>query len=233
MNITADTIDSTLYDAFGQRQISTLYTQSNQYHVILEALPEFQNDPRKLDSLYVQGAATTTVAGAAASTSGRNTSAASSVTTLTASSNANSSTTQGTQLSSAASSSSSSSLTTQNNTVNNASSTASPTGSNLSTGTPTNALSSPQAAPPLRPHPQPNLGSGLCRRRRLHQHHAHSRAALRLHPFRDEALPAHHRAPGPVSRGNRILQCCRRLLAWPGGRRGQPHASATSICRPA
>ena len=58
MNITADTIDSTLYDAFGQRQISTLYTQSNQYHVILEALPEFQKDPRKLDSLYVQGSAT-------------------------------------------------------------------------------------------------------------------------------------------------------------------------------
>jgi multidrug efflux pump len=142
MNITADTIDSTLYDAFGQRQISTLYTQSNQYHVILETLPEFQKDPRKLDSLYVQGSATTTVASAAASTSGRSTTAASSVATLTASSTANSSTTQGTQLSSAAGSSSSSSLTAQNNTVNNASSTASPTGSNLSTGTPTNALSS-------------------------------------------------------------------------------------------
>jgi multidrug efflux pump len=142
MNITADTIDSTLYDAFGQRQISTLYTQSNQYHVILETLPEFQKDPRKLDSLYVQGSATTTVASAAGSTSGRSTSAASSVNTLTASSTANSSTTQGTQLSSASGSSSSSSLTAQNNTVNNASSTALPTGSNLSTGTPTNALSS-------------------------------------------------------------------------------------------
>jgi multidrug efflux pump len=142
MNITADTIDSTLYDAFGQRQISTLYTQSNQYHVILEALPDFQKDPRKLDSLYVQGAATTTVASAATSTSGRNTTAASSVTTLNASSTANSSTTQGTQLSSSSGSSSSSSLTSQNNTVNNASSTASPTGSNLSTGTPTNSLSS-------------------------------------------------------------------------------------------
>jgi multidrug efflux pump len=140
MNITADTIDSTLYDAFGQRQISTLYTQSNQYHVILEVLPEFQRDPRKLDSLYVQGAANTATASAAGSTSGRNTSAASSVTTLTPSSSAASSTTQGTQLSSA-SSSSSSSLTTQNNSVNNASTTASPTGSNLSTGTPTNVLS--------------------------------------------------------------------------------------------
>ncbi len=142
MNITADTIDSTLYDAFGQRQISTLYTQSNQYHVILEALPDFQKDPRKLNSLYVQGAATTTVASPAASTSGRSTTAASSVATLTASSTANSSTTQGTQLSSTSGSSSSSSLTSQNNTVNNASSTASPTGSNLSTGTPTNSLSS-------------------------------------------------------------------------------------------
>jgi multidrug efflux pump len=140
MNISADTIDSTLYDAFGQRQISTIYTQSNQYHVILEAVPEFQKDPKKLDSLYVQGVATTATSGAAASTSGRNTSAASSVTTLTASSTANSSTTQGTQLGSA--SSSTTSLNSQNNTVNNASTTASPTGSNLSTGTPTGALSS-------------------------------------------------------------------------------------------
>jgi multidrug efflux pump len=140
MNITADTIDSTLYDAFGQRQISTIYTQSNQYHVILEALPTFQKDPRKLDSLYVQGSATTTGASAAASTSGRNTSAASSVTTLTASSSANSSTTQGTQLSAA--STNNSSLTSQGNTVSNASTTASPTGSNLATGNPTNAFSS-------------------------------------------------------------------------------------------
>jgi multidrug efflux pump len=141
MNITADTIDSTLYDAFGQRQISTIYTQSNQYHVILEALPAFQKDPRKLDSLYVQGSATTTGASAAVSTSGRNTSAASSVTTLNASSGANSSTTQGTQLS-AASSNSSSSLNSQGNTVSNASTTASPTGSNLATGSPTNAFAS-------------------------------------------------------------------------------------------
>ena len=142
MNITADSIDSTLYDAFGQRQISTLYTQSNQYHVILEVLPDFQRDPKKLDDLYVQGAANTTSAAAASSTSGRNTSAASAVTTLTPSSSASSSTTQATQLSSASSSTSSSSLTTQSNSVNNASTTASPTGSNLSTGTPTNVLSS-------------------------------------------------------------------------------------------
>jgi len=145
MNITADTIDSTLYDAFGQRQISTLYTQSNQYHVILEALPEFQKDPKKLDDLYIQGSATTTGAAAAASTSGRNTAAASSVTTLNPSSTANSSTTQGTQLSTVASSSSSSTLTNQSNTVSNASSNVSPTGSNLSSSTPGNALSSSTA----------------------------------------------------------------------------------------
>jgi multidrug efflux pump len=142
MNITADTIDSTLYDAFGQRQISTLYTQSNQYHVILEALPDFQKDPKKLDSLYVQGSATTTGAVAATSTSGRNTVAAASVTTFNPSSTASSSTAQSTQLSSSSSNSSASTLTAQNNTVYNASTTASPTGSNLSTGVPTNSLSS-------------------------------------------------------------------------------------------
>jgi multidrug efflux pump len=54
MNITPDQIDSTLYDAFGQRQISTLYTQFNQYHVILEASPEFQRDPLKLRDIYLQ-----------------------------------------------------------------------------------------------------------------------------------------------------------------------------------
>ncbi len=111
MNITADTIDSTLYDAFGQRQISTLYTQSNQYHVILEALPDFQKDPKKLDRPLCPGSCNHhRLQAPAASTSGRNTTAASSVTTLNASSTANSSTTQGTQLSSAAGGSSSSSL---------------------------------------------------------------------------------------------------------------------------
>jgi len=62
-NITPDQIDSTLYDAFGQRQISTLYTQANQYHVILEALPDFQKSPARLNDIYLQsssGASTTT-----------------------------------------------------------------------------------------------------------------------------------------------------------------------------
>jgi multidrug efflux pump len=58
LNITPIQIDSTLYDAFGQRQISTLYTQSNQYHVILEASPEFQKNPGTLQDIYVQSSST-------------------------------------------------------------------------------------------------------------------------------------------------------------------------------
>ena len=53
LGITASQIDSTLYDAFGQRQISTLFTQLNQYHVILEALPDFQKDPTMLNNIYI------------------------------------------------------------------------------------------------------------------------------------------------------------------------------------
>ena len=40
-------IDDTLYDAFGQRQVSTMFTQLNQYHVVLEVDPEFQTQSRK------------------------------------------------------------------------------------------------------------------------------------------------------------------------------------------
>ena len=53
MGITPTAIDNALYDAFGQRQISTLFTQLNQYHVILETLPEFQRNPSKLNDIYV------------------------------------------------------------------------------------------------------------------------------------------------------------------------------------
>jgi multidrug efflux pump len=56
MGITAEQIDETLYDAFGQREVSTLFTQLNQYHVILETQPAFQRDPRKLEDIYVQSA---------------------------------------------------------------------------------------------------------------------------------------------------------------------------------
>jgi multidrug efflux pump len=57
LGITPQAIDDALYDAFGQRQISTLFTQLNQYHVILETLPEFQRNPSKLQDIYVRSAA--------------------------------------------------------------------------------------------------------------------------------------------------------------------------------
>jgi multidrug efflux pump len=52
--ITPLAIDNVLYDAFGQRQVTTLFTQLNQYHLILEALPDFQTDPAKLNAIYVK-----------------------------------------------------------------------------------------------------------------------------------------------------------------------------------
>jgi multidrug efflux pump len=48
-------VTDTLNDAFGQRQISTIYGQANQYRVVLEALPEFQRDPSVLAKLYLPG----------------------------------------------------------------------------------------------------------------------------------------------------------------------------------
>jgi len=54
LGITPAQIDQTLYDAFGQRQISTLFTQANQYHVVLETMPDFQKNPSKLQDIYVR-----------------------------------------------------------------------------------------------------------------------------------------------------------------------------------
>ena len=70
LGISPTTIDNTLYDAFGQRQINTMYTQLNQYHVILESEPQFQLDPDKLNKLYIQANAAAGTTGAAASSSG-------------------------------------------------------------------------------------------------------------------------------------------------------------------
>ena len=69
LGIAPATIDNTLYDAFGQRQISTMYTQVNQYHVILEGQPQFQLDPNKLNHLYIQSNASSGASGAGASSS--------------------------------------------------------------------------------------------------------------------------------------------------------------------
>jgi multidrug efflux pump len=81
LGIAPTTIDNTLYDAFGQRQINTMYTQLNQYHVILEAQPQFQLDPSMLSHLYIQS-------NAAAGTSGAGGSSASGKGSTSAGSNA-------------------------------------------------------------------------------------------------------------------------------------------------
>ncbi|MGC3974886.1 MAG: multidrug efflux RND transporter permease subunit [Nitrospira sp.] len=55
MGITPQLITDTLYDAFGQRHVSTMFTQLNQYRVILEVMPEFQKGPEALQALEVRG----------------------------------------------------------------------------------------------------------------------------------------------------------------------------------
>jgi multidrug efflux pump len=55
LGITPAAIDQILYDAFGQRLISTIYTESNQYRVVLEVLPEMQNGPKALSKIYIPG----------------------------------------------------------------------------------------------------------------------------------------------------------------------------------
>ena len=54
LGITPQNIDDTLDDAFGQRQVSTIYTQLNQYHVVLEVANSFQQDPTSLDRVFVK-----------------------------------------------------------------------------------------------------------------------------------------------------------------------------------
>ena len=56
LGVSLQAVTDTLNDAFAQRQISTIYGQSNQYRVVLEALPEFQRDPSVLSKLFVPGA---------------------------------------------------------------------------------------------------------------------------------------------------------------------------------
>ncbi|MFZ0708229.1 MAG: multidrug efflux RND transporter permease subunit [Candidatus Korobacteraceae bacterium] len=56
LGISASAVDNTLYDAFGQRLISIMYTQLNQYHVVLEVDPQYRDDPDALKDIYVPGA---------------------------------------------------------------------------------------------------------------------------------------------------------------------------------
>jgi multidrug efflux pump len=80
LGVSMQSVTDTLDDAFGQRQISTIYGQSNQYRVILEAQPRYQQDPAALSKIYITGALTSTgtaatVANTATSTTNTNTTA--------------------------------------------------------------------------------------------------------------------------------------------------------------
>ena len=61
LGVSMQAVSDTLNDAFGQRQITTIYAQSNQYRVILEAAPQYQSDPKSLERLYVSGASNTQI----------------------------------------------------------------------------------------------------------------------------------------------------------------------------
>jgi multidrug efflux pump len=80
LGITPAAVDNALYNAFGQRLVSTIFTQTNQYRVVLEVKPEFQQGPEALDQIYVTaanpGAASASSAGPTAGASGGNASAA-------------------------------------------------------------------------------------------------------------------------------------------------------------
>ncbi|MDE1157115.1 MAG: efflux RND transporter permease subunit [Neorhizobium sp.] len=61
LGVSMQAVSDMLNDAFGQRQIATIYAQSNQYRVIVEAAPRYQSDPRSLDKLYVAGTSGTQI----------------------------------------------------------------------------------------------------------------------------------------------------------------------------
>ncbi len=61
LGITPQTLDNALYDAFGQRQVSTMYRPLNQYHVVMEVAPQFQQTPEALQNIYLRSTAGTPV----------------------------------------------------------------------------------------------------------------------------------------------------------------------------
>jgi multidrug efflux pump len=71
LGVTQQMIDDALYDAFGQRQVSTIFTQLNQYHVVMEVEPRFRDEPRDLTNIYVRAPSNPTgVAGAGGGATG-------------------------------------------------------------------------------------------------------------------------------------------------------------------
>jgi multidrug efflux pump len=96
--ITTSAIDQTLYDAYGQREVSTMFTQLNQYHVVLELKPGFEKNPSDLNDLFIRTAAggssgsSATPSGGSSSTPSRTSAPSSTLPTPTSASSGTSST---------------------------------------------------------------------------------------------------------------------------------------------
>ncbi len=86
LGITASTIDQTLYDSYGQREVSTMFTQLNQYHVILEVKPNFDQRPLNLSDLYIRSGMASATSGSVSGGSATTASLGPSSTAITASS---------------------------------------------------------------------------------------------------------------------------------------------------
>jgi multidrug efflux pump len=71
LGVSLSNVDSALYNAFGQRLVSTIFTQSNQYRVVLEVGPQFQLGPQALTQIYVPSSTTTTINGTTTTTNGQ------------------------------------------------------------------------------------------------------------------------------------------------------------------
>ncbi|MGJ7504301.1 efflux RND transporter permease subunit [Variovorax sp. ZT5P49] len=87
LGLTSTAIDNALYNAFGQRQVATIYTELNQYHVVMEWAPRYSRSPNALSDVYVPATKTTVVAGQTVTTQ-----VAASTTTTSSSSSSSSST---------------------------------------------------------------------------------------------------------------------------------------------
>ena len=98
--ITASDVDTALYNAFGQRLVSTIFTQSNQYRVVLEVAPQYQQSPASFDDIYL-------AASSSSSSSSSTTSGSSSSSSATTTTDSNSASTTSTSSSSATTSSTS------------------------------------------------------------------------------------------------------------------------------
>jgi len=91
--ITASDVDTALYNAFGQRLVSTIFTQANQYRVVLEVAPQYQQSPASFDDIYLEGTNTSTDTSGTTTSSSTSTSSSSSSTSTSSTSSSTSSTT--------------------------------------------------------------------------------------------------------------------------------------------